>query len=156
MPHVGFRYTVEWHTEYSEPPEGLPRIKAEVFESLEKRNARMAEGGPSVPSALEALHTIGDGYCVTIQAVVTPSRQLPPATLAGIRKKRTQRRIEKKYPMFAEQFIEEAVVNNPSYFSGQTRKDLQKEHDAEIIREQEFYNRYLAEIEKGEGLKLPA
>jgi len=151
MTHVGFRYTIEWHTPYSEPPEGLPRIKAEVFESLEKRNARMAEGGSSVPLALEALHTIGDGYCVTIQSVVTPSRQLPPATLAGIRKKRTRRRIEKKYPMFAEQFIEESMVNNPSYFAGQTRADLQEAHNAAIVQEQEFYNRYLAAIAKGEG-----
>ena len=146
MTHVGFRYTVEWFTQYSEPPEGLPRVKAEMFESVEQRDARMASGGRSVPPEIEALHTIGDHYAVTIQAVLTPSRQLPAKTLAGIRKKRTQRRIEKKYPMFAEQFIEETVADNPDYFAGETRPDLQEAHESEIVREQEFYNRYLAAI----------
>jgi hypothetical protein len=146
MTHVGFRYTVEWYTQYSEPPAGMPRVKAETFETIEHRDARMAEGGQSVPPEIEALHTIGDHYAVTIQAVWTPSKQLPAATLAGIRKKRIQRRIEKKYPMFAEQFVEKAVSDNPSYFAGQTRADLQEAHDAEIVREQEFYNRYLAAI----------
>ncbi len=150
MTHVGFRYTIEWFTPYSDPPGGLPRIKAEMFETCEQRQARMTGGEPSIPQWFSDLCVIGDHYCVTCQAICTPPKVLPESSLAVVRQKRLKRRIEKKYPLFAQEFVGQEIERKPEYYAGVTRPDLAAAHQGVLDSDQELYQRFLAYVSQGD------
>jgi len=144
MAHVGFRYTIQWFTPYGEPPDGKPRIKAEMFETVEQRNIRTSNGEPPVPEWFSLLHKPRDQYSLYIQAIKTPMKQLSKETLAIIRKKRTLRRLQNKYPMLVDELFKEELKNNPTYFAGETRLDLEESRQAVLDIENENYMRFLA------------
>ena len=146
MATKGFRYTIEWYTPYSDPPDELPRIKAEMFETVEQRSERQRRGEPSVPTSFSSLHVIGDHYCITIQAINPPPIMLNKTALASVRKKRAERRINKKYPLFADQFLSAEMNTKPDYYAGETREDLLAAHERIIANELDLYNRFLQEI----------
>ena len=149
MAHIGFRYTIQWFTPYGEPPDGKPRIRAEMFETVEQRKERMSHGEPLVPIGFSRLHEIGDHYSLYIQAIKTPMKQLSKETLAGVRKKRTMNRLQKKYPMLVEELFKEELENKPEYFEGETKKDLEEARQDAFCIQNEMYERYL-EATKGE------
>lgn len=148
MTHVGFKYYIAWHTEYSNPPEGKPRVMDVMFESLEQREARMKKGEPSVPLWFSYQHVFGDGYCVCIQSICTPSKMIPKETLSSIRHKRLTRRVTAKYPLLAEQIISEEIMLNKAYYDGVTDAGRLLEHEKAIKREHEIYQEYLDYIKE--------
>lgn len=141
--HVGFLYRVEWSNPYTSPPNEAPRVKVEYFETIQQRKERMAGGGHPVPDGLSSCHKLGDGYCISIQAVCKPSVQLSEEKLAAIRLKRLERRVRGKYPLFADEFIAQEMARKHAYYTGETRSDLQAAHTQAIQKEQELYTRFL-------------
>jgi len=146
MTHVGYKYSVEWHSPYTQPPDGQPRVMVEMFESIEQRKARMDNGEMSTPEVINALHRIGDGYCIVSQAVCMPIKQMNKDSLAIIRQKRIKRRIQKKYPLFAEEFIQQEIAKKPDYYLGETCQDLEEGYKQAIDEEEQLYQRYLKAI----------
>ena len=107
-PIVGTLFQIAWGNPYAEPPDGAPRVLAEYF----------APGHMSaVPDAITAFpHSLGGGYGLAVTHFTPPIRRQAPQTLAGIRQKCLRRRIERKAPLFAQQFIDEALAAKPAYY----------------------------------------
>lgn len=132
------RVAYEWGNPYRPVPDGQPRVLAEVFYRYKDYDGR------KVPPEIEAVARLGSGYSMTVIFINEPPKQMRVDQLANIRQKRLRRRVEKKYPLFAEQIIAEEVTANPDYYEGVTREDIQAGHDAVIEREWER----IREIEK--------
>ena len=119
------RISYEWGNPYREPPEGQPRVLRETFYPY----ATFPHHAP--PEIMEVWKP-GSGYRVTYTFINEPPKQQSQAALATTRQKRLRRRMEKKYPLLAEQFITEETAKNPDYYNGITRADLQEAHDRVI------------------------
>lgn len=132
----GFRLAIEWGNPYKDPPEGKPHVLAEKYVLTDK-------GCPEIPEEFNGLASLGSGYNFTIRHIEEPPKQLSKETLSKIRKNRLQKRIEKKYPLFADQIIESEMNSNPEYFEGITRSDLQEKKNGEIERSNIEYKKLL-------------
>lgn len=99
------------------------------------------------PAEFEALRTIGGGYGVSLQHISPPSgRQLSPESLAKVRRKRLEKRVKSKVPMFAEHFIEQEIEKKQGYYAGETdAKILQKQNDV-LAGELERYQRLMEHV----------
>lgn len=60
--------------------------------------------------------TPGDGYGIALRAIEAPIKERPPEVKASIRRKALQRRMNKKYPLFASQFITDTIAARPGYY----------------------------------------
>jgi hypothetical protein len=136
MTHLGFHYQIKWTNPYTSP--NGPVVKAEMFESLQQREMRVLAGENLVPEEISKYHQIGDGYGVYISSVKSPYKTLSIEKLAVIRKKRLQRRMLKKYPLFADQFIKEETERKPDYYMGYTDKQIE-ENKNKILDENKKY-----------------
>jgi len=123
---IGYVWSIQWHSPYTEPPDGRPRILGRWF---------YPDGHPGwhiVPDELRAMRTLGDGYCVYGQAVVEPPKPETPEKKAHRRQARLSTRMEAKYPLFADQMIAEQMSRKPDYYAG-TNDDSRRQEviDAE-------------------------
>lgn len=94
---VGAVWKIQWSNPYTNPPEGQELVIAKKY---------VKYGDPfysHIPPEFEADKT--PGYGVYWSPVMKPSKQLPESTLKSIRRKRLERRVENKYPLFADEFI---------------------------------------------------
>lgn len=87
------------------------------------------------------------GYTVYWSPIMKPTNQLPESTLKSIRRKRLKRRVENKYPLFADEFIQEELENKTEYYEGKTDADLQAGKDKVFERMREIYKEFLEEVE---------
>lgn len=106
--HLGFLYRLEWHNPYTDPPPGQPRILAEMFVPSPR--------SALVPPEMEALHRIGSGYSITIRSIGEPPTERSPEQKAVTRRKLLGRRMEQRYPLFAEEFTAAAIDQKPDYY----------------------------------------
>ena len=131
-----FIHRLEWFNPYTSPPDGRPRVRAEIA-TLDSRT----------PAALIALKTTpGDGWSNTVRYCPPPSeREMTPEAKASMRRKRLGTLMNKKYPLFAEQFVAEKITAMPNYYLDGT-----SEGDAERLRilaeEREYYERMSANV----------
>jgi len=132
---------LQWANPYTEPPDGGPRVLAEVFVPAE----RLGQGAPPCPEEIASLHVPGSGYVVCIAYVDELVREMSVEGKALIRRKRLRRRLETKYPMFADKFYEEDIEKKPEYYQGITDPDIQAARD-EVIA---------ADIERRRRLGIP-
>jgi len=139
---LGYRYSVEWSNPYKPPLDGQPLVKAEMFETANQRDERMARGEKTIPEKIRAMHQPGDGYCVCFQAICEPVREMSQEKLAVIRKKRLVRRMEKKYPLFAQEMIDQEISRNPDYYAGITRDDLREGRESAERLHKELIERF--------------
>ena len=60
----------------------------------------------------------GDGYSLCFEIVDTgkPRRQLSLETKQRIRRRNLERRVRRRWPLFAEEFIAEALRRKPDYY----------------------------------------
>jgi hypothetical protein len=126
---TGRLYRLEWSSPYTSPPDGAPRVLAEIF----------ILGNPTQPPAelMAVPHSLGGGYSLTSRHISPPSKQLPPETLARVRQQRLARRVNAKTPMFAEQFIAAEWARKPEYYAGITDPDIEERKQAALQREKE-------------------
>jgi hypothetical protein len=149
MTHVGFKYTITWSNPYRQPPDGQPRTKHVLYETLAQREERRRQGDTSTPPKwFNDLHTIGDGYCISITAICTPTRQISAEALASVRRMRLERRMRKKYPLFADQMIQEELAAKPDFYAGITDPAIAARYRSAIEDEQRWYDEFLAATTK--------
>lgn len=130
MPTIGVLIQLAWRNPYTEPPNGM-RVLAEVFHLYDAPNSR------EVPQEFDCLYRLGDGYGNSFTFLSGPVKQQPKEVLASVRKKRVTRRMERKYPLFAGQFIQEEIDKKADYYAGETRADLEAARVAISKSEQE-------------------
>ena len=106
------RYSVAWRNPYTQPPEGGPRVIA----------AMLVPRGQPAPEELQQLlreKGLGSGWCLCWELITQkPVRRWSQEARARVRKLNLRRRIEKRFPLFAEDFIAAEIASRPSYYEG--------------------------------------
>lgn len=105
-------WSVQWHSPYTEPPDGRPRVLSERFVRWPAEDQRP-------PADLLAVHAANPGYAMYWGAVLPPpAPRVSQEGRAKIRQRNLRRRMEARYPMFAEEFIAAELAKRPHYFDG--------------------------------------
>lgn len=135
MAHIGFLYRLEWSNPYTQPPDGRPRILAEMFVPT--------TGSSRTPEELIAMHQLGSGYSITSRAVAPPPVERTPEQKVSTRRKLLATRMSQRYPLLAEEFVTAAIDEKPDYYlDGRSAHD--ESRTALIAQEQADIARYLA------------
>lgn len=142
---IGAVWTIKWGNPYTEPPAGRPRVLAEWFFPVGHQHLRQC------PPDLQALCSPGDGYKVCWSAVEALPRKQPKNKLALTRQNRLRRRMEKKYPLFAEMMIEQEMEKRPSFYAGETDQAIEDARDRAESQQRQRLARLLAEYKEREG-----
>jgi hypothetical protein len=140
MTHVGFLLRVEWNHQYTEPPNGWPRLLAEMYVPKEDYNAlhgKMPESIASFPRPL------GCGYSLHVQAIHTPIKSRSKEMLMATRQKLLAKRMTRKYPLFAAAFAAQEVARKPAYYI-EGIGACQTEREALLAREKAEFEQYTA------------
>ena len=137
---TGRLYRIEWANPYTQPPDGAPRVLAEMFVPHTPGSQNWT------PAEIEAFpHSLGGGYSVFSRHVSPPPRELPIESLAKVRRKRLARRVNAKVPLFAEHFTQVELNRKPDYYDGITNPEIEQRREARIEEEhaewQEFWSR---------------
>lgn len=134
---TGMLFRIEWANPYTEPPDGAPRILAEIY-------LPGATSGKPPPEILTFPFTPGGGYSLSIRAIHSLPRQLPAQSLARVRRKRLEQRVRAKTPLFADEFIAEEIAKKPDYYNGITAPSIEARRQAVLEYEQTEYERLSA------------
>lgn len=119
---------IEWGNPYTSPPDGRPRILAEVVvEHPLDNEEELARHHPG----------FGKGYSFTHRALLPPPRTVAPEIKAERRRKALAKKMEKRYPLFAQEFTNERIGQKPDYYID--GRGQWEEEKAEIIRQQVAY-----------------
>lgn len=132
----GFLFQIRYYTPYQEPPNGK-RVLAEMFVLAQDR-----EGG-RIPAEIAAFPA-PPHYSIYITHISGPPVRRSPEVLASIRQKRLAKRNQEKYPLFAEQFTNEAIAAKPEYYLDGTSREDAARNEA-LAEWQALYERLLAE-----------
>lgn len=109
---LGHMWVVEWANPYTDPPDGMDRVGVSAT-TLGARNI----GPPAVVSAeLDKLGPPGSGWGLYCDAIMPPPRKLSEKSKQSSRRKRLRTKLEKKHPLFADQFYEEKLAEMPEYY----------------------------------------
>lgn len=74
--------------------------------------------GAKCPQSIVDLWVPGGPYGIGIDFGEAFTRKLKPEALASVRHKRLEARVQKNYPLFADQFIGEALASKPEHYAG--------------------------------------
>lgn len=120
-----FVLRIEWHNPYTSPPDGAPRVLAEMV--VERPH----------PTPSELLAHVRPGYWPSSRYLRPPQRVTPPEKLAARRQKALHKKMSERYPLFAEQFAAEKLDAKPGYYlDGRGQWD---EERAAILAEEAAY-----------------
>lgn len=126
-------WRVEWGNAYTPPRDGRPRVLAEMVVSWDDG------GDKAVPPALrDVAGAPGNGWAIVWRFLPPPQRITPPETLAPRRRKALARRMEKNYPLFAEQFTQEKIAAVPGYYVD-GKGDYDEERQVILAAEAAYY-----------------
>jgi hypothetical protein len=120
MAVLGSVWSLRWSNPYTTPPDGMPRVRAEVFFPVGHPNY----GWGGCPAELSDLHVLGSGWVIAWCAVDAPIKPLSQQALGAVRRKRLARSVRAKYPLLAEQIIEEELAKRPHYYAGVTDAEI--------------------------------
>ena len=111
------RIRLAWNNPFTEPPDRMPRI---LFNEIVSESD-FKSGIPELEELVQDWG-LGKGYGIhwSLAESETPKRK----TWSKERKRETRRRnlrkrLEKQYPMFADQMFQRELKNSPSYFDGE-------------------------------------
>lgn len=127
-PKMLFVKRIEWSHPRTLPPDGRPRILAEIV--VENPLDGQEELNTCAPGP-------GSGYSLVHRALRPPQRTIAPAIKAERRRKALAKKMQKRYPLFAQQFTEERIKQRPDYYID-GRSDYEEEA-AEILRQEAAY-----------------
>ena len=136
---VGAVWKIQWSNPYTSPPEGRERVIAKKYVRYG------SEFYNQIPPEFSTLNV--PGYTAYWSPVMKPSKQVPEGTLRSIRRKRLERRVENKYPLFADEFIQEELERKSEYYDGKTDPALQAGKDRVFDRMREIYEDFLEKVE---------
>lgn len=150
MTIVGTLWQIAWGNPYTTPPEGAPRVLAEYF----------CPGHiTQCPQEIRNFtYSLGGGYGLGVSHFEF-ARRLSQQSKASIRQKRLEARVEKKAPLFAEQFIAEAIQKKPEYYAGVTAPETERalhEHDERVAWLQQNANTLIVYAQEPEECKRRA
>lgn len=101
------RYTLAWRLPHKEPPG--PRVL----------KAMLVPRGERCPAEIMALWRPGEGYAIGWELVTQkPIRRWSPEAKAKARQRNLRKRMELRYPLFAEIWIAQELQHRPSYYAG--------------------------------------
>lgn len=109
-PKAKWRCTLAWRMGPKPPPEGMPRVlKAVLCDTAHpvpgEIHAAWLEMGP------------GSGWSIGWEMIEQrPVKRWSPAAKAKVRQGNLRKRIEKKFPLFADQFIAAELAARPDYY----------------------------------------
>jgi len=103
-------WAVIWHNPYTLPPDGYSRLMLVV----EGERGQCPDEIEQLYTALRARH--GGGWSVTTWCEATQSRRWTDEQRYARRRLNLRRRLERRYPMFAEQLYVEALTERPEYY----------------------------------------
>ena len=108
---------IMWSSRYTEPPRGWPRVLAV---GVDVTHAALL--------GLEGLTATPIGYATWTQIVETESRKQArdPGVLLRQRHDRVRNRMERKFPLFAEEMIQRHRRDNPEYYDIDAIRDVQE------------------------------
>ena len=112
-----WRCRLFWGNPYTSPPDGMPRIIRTVLCDSTCRPY------PVEIAELLALpdYAPGTGWTVGYECIEQrPIRRWSQAAKAKVRQGNLRKRIEKKFPLFAEEFIRAELSARPSYYEAAT------------------------------------
>lgn len=102
------RYSLAWRNPYTQPPG--PRVL----------KAMLVPRGAPCPVEIMDLWVPGGGYCVSWELVTQkPIRRWSTEAKARTRRRNLRKRLEKKVPLFADQFEAEELARRPGYFAAE-------------------------------------
>lgn len=119
MAVIAWDVVLSWRNPHTSPPDGQPRELLRVRVPVVPGGRT---GAPETPAEIVALHEkigYGKGYGVAVGCVETEPRRLSQETKGRIRMNRLVNRMQKNHPLFADQFIEEAIAKKPGYYRGE-------------------------------------
>ena len=103
------RWSIRWGNPRTQPPCGSARVKAAI----------LVPRGTACPAELLAQTVPGDGWALCWELVSQrPIRRWSQEARARVRQNNLRRRMEKKYPLFATDFIAAEIAARPDYFAG--------------------------------------
>jgi len=123
---VIWEYTVQWGNPYTEPPEGLSRVLARV-----QVPAPRGAGAPDVPAEIERVWSEANAafaanlpsgtpamwpWDIYVSVINPAQRQASDEARFRRRRQNLVRRMRRRYPLFAEQMIREALERKPEYY----------------------------------------
>lgn len=104
-----WKYIIRWQLKDKQPPGPI-----EIGYSI-------VDAGQPCPEELKAKHTPGSGYFICIDTSYGKEvtiKRWSPERKASVRKKRLISRLEKKFPLFKDEFYQREIDNRADYFKG--------------------------------------
>jgi len=137
-----FVFRVEWFNPYTKPPDGRPRLLAEM-------SAEKSHPVPKEMQEFSKVHApIGSGYSLGITCL-TPrmkEREWSTERKAINRRRLMENRVNKKAPLFAEDLIREEIAKKPEYFEGLSAHD--EAHERVLKEMEEIYEHWKKNLGK--------
>ena len=135
---IGFVYRWQW-VGHDDPPDGV-RV---LFEKFVPGHARRC------PPELDAMWRPGTGYAVCVESVEKPGRRQSPETVGKRRRDSLRKRLERDYPLFAEQMYNAEIANRPDYYAGRHPKDAERDELERALWDRyERFAKIVAEMEQ--------
>lgn len=138
---IGAVWRIEWHDPYSEPPDGQPR---EIYRKYVKYGSPDYNQCP--PDILEKW--VAGKWSICWSAIREPMKSMSTEGKASIRKRNLRKRMEKKYPLFAEEFIQEEMKARPKYFMGLNNPEAIKARQEVLDNKRRVYEKFKEAIQK--------
>ncbi|WJS87108.1 hypothetical protein [Paracoccus sp. TOH] len=117
-----WRCRLFWGNPTTTPPDGLPRIIKAV----------LCDRPHPIPDEIQQMcqpgteYAPGTGWSIGWEQITQrPIRRWSQEARARVRLNNLRRRIERKFPLFAESFIAAEIASRPRYFSGEYEHDSQ-------------------------------
>jgi hypothetical protein len=120
---VGHIWFLKWYTPYT-PEDQIPggkRVLAAIFVPC-----AYVGSGARRPDILDRI-TYPEHFNVCVKPLETPMKQQSREQKIAHRKRNLKRRIEKKYPLFADEFIQDELERKKEYFDGYHPGDAERE-----------------------------
>lgn len=103
------RWSIRWAHPMTAPPGGAPRVKVAI----------LVPRGTKCPPEILDQKVPGDGWSLCWELVSQkPVRRWSQEARAKVRQRNLRQRMEKKFPLFAEDFIAAEIASRPDYFAG--------------------------------------
>ena len=132
---VIFLYQIRWRNPYT-------------VGDKQKVLAEMATYGRTVPPEIRE-YPAPAGYGIFITPMDQPSgRQLSQETLARVRKGRAEKKIAKRWPLFAGEFMEQEIESKGDYYEGVTDPKLEQAKQEQEKAYSERFNFLVANANK--------
>lgn len=125
-----------------QPPEDFPKVLGEWVYTHAETACTYPYMCPEERTLYEVSQMMGLGANVHVTTPSRPPKSQTNEQRARLRMGVLRRRMARRYPLFADQFVAEEVARKPAYFRGERMN--QAEYDALMAQWQAEYNHWAA------------